>query len=132
MNGRIGTVMDILPTYLDILYDTPIDDYDLHGQSLLPLFSEEDREIHDHLHWETKLMWAAMRGDWKLVGRFWEETPELYNIRDDIGETRDLASQYPGKVRELTSLHAAWQREHYPNPYPRQTDRRPSYHFPQQ
>jgi hypothetical protein len=32
---------------------------------------------------------------------------ELYNLRDDIGETRNLAVEHPDKVRKLV---AAWER----------------------
>ena len=30
--------------------------------------------------------------------------PQLYNLKDDISETRNLASKYPGKVEELSNL----------------------------
>ncbi len=29
---------------------------------------------------------------------------ELYNLRDDLGETKDLATQFPDKVKELDAL----------------------------
>ena len=32
--------------------------------------------------------------------------PELYNLADDLGETRNLARQYPEKVRELRAVAA--------------------------
>jgi len=44
--------------------------------------------------------------DWKLY-RFWFDGPkqehryELYNLKDDIGETKNLASAYPEKVQAL-------------------------------
>jgi hypothetical protein len=31
-------------------------------------------------------------------------TPELYNLAEDIGETNNLAKEYPEKVKELTAL----------------------------
>jgi len=49
------------------------------------------------------------RGDWKLI-RFFCDNPdqtdrfELYNSNDDIGETRNLAADNPGKVKELDAL----------------------------
>jgi arylsulfatase A-like enzyme len=48
-------------------------------------------------------------GDWKLI-RWFETGPdypnrhELYNLEDDIGEQKNLASQMPDKVRELDAL----------------------------
>jgi arylsulfatase A-like enzyme len=47
-------------------------------------------------------------GDWKLL-RFWFDGPgqtdryELYNLKDDIGESHNLAAQYPEKVATLSA-----------------------------
>ena len=52
---------------------------------------------------------SVRRGDWKLI-RVYGEGPdlqpafELYNLRDDIGETANLADQMPQKVKELDAL----------------------------
>jgi len=52
---------------------------------------------------------SVRQGDWKLI-RFYADGPgqtdrfELYNLKDDIGETRDLAEMMPDKVRELAAL----------------------------
>ena len=40
-------------------------------------------------------------------GRANTRDAELYNLHDDIGETRNLAAKHPEKVRELV---AAWER----------------------
>jgi len=127
---RVACIMDVFPTYMDILNAAP--EQELHGVSLQPLFRGEDRDIHEDLHWETRLMWAAQKGPWKLVGRFWEPAPHLYNLDADIGESNDVANQHPEVVKELTDLHTAWQDKCYPNPFPRQTKSRPNYHFPQE
>jgi arylsulfatase A-like enzyme len=48
-------------------------------------------------------------GDWKLI-RWFETGPEypdiheLYNLRDDLGESKNLAEQMPEKVRHLDGL----------------------------
>jgi len=56
---------------------------------------------------------AIREGDWKLisplkVARFLEDAGsgewELYNLKDDIGETKNLANQYPEKVERLKRL----------------------------
>jgi len=60
-------------------------------------------------------------GDWKLY-RIWfdrstsltaggaglEHRYELYNLKDDIGETRNLASQYPEKVQSMAATVDAY------------------------
>jgi arylsulfatase len=45
-------------------------------------------------------------GDWKLVADH-AKPFELYDMRTDRSETRNLAAQYPGKVREM---ERAWTR----------------------
>ncbi|MBI5770356.1 MAG: sulfatase [Verrucomicrobia bacterium] len=48
-------------------------------------------------------------GDWKLI-RFFSlnadlsDVFELYNLKDDLGETKNLAAQHPAKVAELNAL----------------------------
>lgn len=53
---------------------------------------------------------SVRRGDWKLIRRFeerpkeYEGTHELFNLKDDPGETTNLASKQPEKVKELDAL----------------------------
>ena len=51
------------------------------------------------------------RGPWKLIETFDPEGVELYNLADDLGETRNLAPADPGRTAELRSELAAWRRE---------------------
>ncbi|MEO6244991.1 MAG: sulfatase/phosphatase domain-containing protein, partial [Opitutaceae bacterium] len=55
-------------------------------------------------------------GDWKLIRFFClnddqSDVLELYNLKDDLGETKNLASQNPGKVAELNALIAGFLRD---------------------
>lgn len=52
---------------------------------------------------------SVRRGDWKLIRLFAQNDDgsdqlELYNLRDDLGETKDLAAEKPELVRELNAL----------------------------
>jgi len=47
---------------------------------------------------------AIRMGDWKLIYSMRNKTLELYNLKTDLGEQHNLASQSPGKVNELASL----------------------------
>ena len=47
---------------------------------------------------------AVRKGDWKLVYRMREARVELYNLREDIGETYDLAAENPEKCAELATI----------------------------
>jgi hypothetical protein len=52
---------------------------------------------------------SVCKGDWKLIRLFFDNDDlshryELYNLKDDIGETNNLADRMPRKVRELDAL----------------------------
>lgn len=47
-------------------------------------------------------------GDWKLHQYFESGDLELYNLKDDIGETRNLANRMPEKATELLSRLEGW------------------------
>lgn len=47
---------------------------------------------------------AVRRGDWKCVHNLPFNTMELYNLRDDPHETRNLAHENPGMRNELARL----------------------------
>ncbi|HEU4633083.1 MAG TPA: sulfatase [Flavisolibacter sp.] len=47
---------------------------------------------------------AIRRGAWKLIYYMRDGSKELYNLQLDVGETKNLAAQYPEKVKALSSL----------------------------
>lgn len=46
---------------------------------------------------------AIRKGDWKLVYYYESGKKELFNIREDIGETKDLAAKNPKLVKTLSA-----------------------------
>ena len=73
--------------------------------------------------------------DWKLIRFFEDGHEELYNLKEDIGETRNLANLEPEKRDELSAKLTEWQEEiealiPEPNPaYVPWEGREPSGHF---
>jgi arylsulfatase A-like enzyme len=51
---------------------------------------------------------AVRDGDWKLIEWFEDGTLELFNLRDDPGERRNLAAENPEKTQELRAKLVAW------------------------
>jgi hypothetical protein len=97
----------------------PKADLKLDGLSFVPVLkggrSKRDTVFcfHPHLNMnraDNKSPGAYVRqGDWKLIRRFYgnhDQTDrfELFNLRDDLGETKDLAAANPAKVKELSAL----------------------------
>jgi hypothetical protein len=53
----------------------------------------------------------VLSGDWKLMEFLEDGRLELYNLKDDIGETRNLAAELPEKAKELHGRLVAWRAE---------------------
>ena len=106
--------VDFYPTMLDIAGATRNPNHVLDGESLVPLLEEKggfERGAvfwhYPHYHHSTPAS-AIRRGDWKLIEFFEDGRLELYNLKDDIGEARNLADEMPDKARELQQELAAW------------------------
>jgi arylsulfatase A-like enzyme len=80
----------------------------LDGVDLTPFVTGKRQGApHEALYWRFGLSRAIRKGDWKLMtvdGENWQ----LYNLRDDIAESRDLASAQPERVKELRAAYDAW------------------------
>jgi hypothetical protein len=71
---------------------------------------------HEALFWRMGNQWAVRKGDWKLLSQARPNARQvggagevrLYNLREDIGETNDLATKMPEKVAELRAAYEAW------------------------
>ena len=68
----------------------------------------EFRKNHRTLYWRIRTHRAARRADWKLV-RIGNTAPQLFNLRTEIGETRNLAAAEPALTSELSASLAAWE-----------------------
>jgi arylsulfatase A-like enzyme len=53
---------------------------------------------------------AVREGDFKLVQNYTDGKVELFNLKEDIGETKDLASEQVEKRNELLGKLKAWQK----------------------
>jgi arylsulfatase A-like enzyme len=107
--------IDLLPTICTAAgIDLP-DDRIYDGRDLLPVLTKESNDpLHTHLFFDGyDGYWSVRSGDWKLVSNKDGEL-ELYNLKDDIGETTDIASQYQNKVNDLHQAYQTWRNEMAP------------------
>ncbi len=110
---------DILTTLCAITGITPPQDRPIDGANMLPALSGRRvrRDIPLYWRWEgtggPKL--ALRQGDWKLLSALDYTGLALYNLRDDIGETTNLADASPKRLnamkRTLTDLNEEVQAE---------------------
>ena len=108
--------MDITTTLMTLVGSAQADKTD--GQSLLPLItggSLPERPLfwhYPHYHNGGAKTYSAVRlGDWKLIEQLEDNSLELYNLKEDIGETHNLAAEKPEKARELFTLLDNWRKE---------------------
>jgi arylsulfatase A len=118
---------DFFPTFLEAAGQAAQPDAHLDGQSLLPWLRggtpDGNRIVYWHSpHYHEKRPQSAVReGDWKLIHNLEKDTRELYDLKNDPGETKDLAAQQPGRTEELVAklerhLTASGAQRMRPNP----------------
>jgi arylsulfatase A-like enzyme len=115
--------LDILPTALAAAGVEIKPEWKLDGIDLLPyLTGEMTEQPHETLYWRYGDQWAVRHGDWKLVAGNGGDLKngELYNLADDIGESKNLAADRPDKVKELKSLWDKWNAEQAPPSFPKE------------
>jgi arylsulfatase A-like enzyme len=106
--------LDIYPTALTAAgADIPAS-WKLDGVNLLPhLQGKAAQPPHDFLFWRFGDQQAARKGDWKLV-RYDGTGTHLYNLKEDIGESKNLAAERPEVLRELQTAWDRWNTENVP------------------
>jgi arylsulfatase A-like enzyme len=111
--------MDFFPTILEAVGLEPDEQTPLDGESLLPLLKQTGdlrrSEIYFHypnyaFHGDNRLGSAVRQGDYKLIERFEDGSVELYNLRQDIGETKNLAGELPDRAGQLRQKLDEWRK----------------------
>jgi arylsulfatase A-like enzyme len=107
--------VDWYPTLTKLTGATLQQKLPLDGLDIWPVLTAGAKSPHDALILcGTQRGQAAIRmGDWKLLvgagakakGAKTTETDELYNLADDIGETKNLAAEKPDKLKELRAKY---------------------------
>ena len=129
-NDSVINNIDLYPTLLDLAGVPLPEDHVVDGLSFAPVLLAGAEFPRD-----TSFSWfpyhdagiSVRKGDWKLIRRFkenpdyYEGMVELYDLKNDLGETTNLAEKMPEKVAELGKLIDAHFKETgglYPKPNP--------------
>ena len=110
---------DLLPTVYDILGIEPKDNRPIDGISILPLLEGKVEKRGQLIHWAYNirgdfngLYKVATSGDrYKLIGKYMYgklAKYQLYDLVNDIGETKDLSESEPAITREMISQFEEW------------------------
>lgn len=98
---------DFLPTAAE-LAGLPVPK-GLDGISMLPALLGKKQESHEYLYWDyghvRKTYKQAVRmGDWKGVRNGVVAPIELYNLREDLSESKNVASKHPEVVSKIRKI----------------------------
>ncbi len=106
---------DFMPTMLDVAGTKPASGQIVDGVSIVPLLEGGSDLDRDALYWHYPVYHhstpaAAIReGDCKLIEFFEDGHLELYNLREDIGESNNLAGTIPEEAARLHGKLLRWQ-----------------------
>ncbi len=114
--NHISAFWDVMPTLGELVNEKVPEDID--GISFLPtLLGNENQQNHEFLYWEFPSyqgQQAVRMGDWKGIRKNifkGNMNIELYNLKNDLKETTDVALKYPEIV---SKIEAIMKNEHTP------------------
>jgi len=104
--------IDFYPTICNLMSVKPTDPAKVDGEDLTPLLFEGRAPPERNLFWNFPVYnrpnivsrtpnSALRRGDWKIMHFYEDDRYELYNLAEDIGETRDLVNERPEDLARM-------------------------------
>ena len=114
------TSVDFFPTILEMLGLPMPEENEVDGASIASLVKGEkalDREAiywhfpHYSNHGQQSPGGAIRMGDYKLLEYYENNTVQLFNLKEDLGEQHDLAPSNSEKVKELQDRLHKWREE---------------------
>lgn len=117
-SDAVLTSTDFVPTILEAVGLPALPQGEIDGVSFMPALERRSFERgpifwhYPHYGNQGGTPGASVRdGDWKLIRFFEDGHEELYNLRDDIGEERDLRDSESARARSLSESLTRWQKE---------------------
>jgi uncharacterized sulfatase len=110
---------DFYPTFVDLAGGQLPRHQTIDGLSLRPLLKEPGCQLNrDALFWHyphyhhDRPASSIRERDWKLI-EYLDNTGdvELYHLAQDMGETKNLSSERPGRVADLKRKLASWRQQ---------------------
>jgi len=109
--------VDFLPT-ICALTNTPLPSNKIDGRDISSnLFGKQLKEVPLYWHFphyrtpDIVPYSIILDGDWKLIKQYDDKPFQLFNLRNDKSEQKDLSSENPGIVKKLNKKLEAWLKE---------------------
>jgi arylsulfatase A-like enzyme len=118
VRGGISTTMDLFTTFIELAGGQVPTDRVIDGRNIMGLLEDAGPSPHETLYYfHRRRLFAVRQGNWKLhlfkrqatPGEKLRdavrcEPPELYNLAEDISESRNRAAGQPEIVARLTAM----------------------------
>lgn len=124
ITDQVGHVIDFMPTFIELSGAKYPAEFKGHtitpyvGKSLADIFKGKQRKGHEYLFFEHLYSKGVRYGDWKLVTLNAKTPWELYNLKTDRTETKNVALQNPALVERLSNAWEKWAAENDVLPKP--------------
>ncbi|MEI8372791.1 MAG: sulfatase [Planctomycetota bacterium] len=107
--------MDLTATVLALAAQRVGSKWRIDGVNLMPFLTGSQGTPHESLCWEYGQQWAIRQGQWKLTFALSSKTAKtptlgLYDLSQDVGESRDLSLTQPDRVKQLQTAWASWRK----------------------
>ncbi len=103
------TTLEIVPTLLAATGAPAPKDVKLDGFDMLPVLRGKEPSPRQDMFWQRRLDKAARVGHWKWLDS--AKGKGLYDLSNDIGETKDLSEEKPEVLQMMQARFAAWRKE---------------------
>ncbi|MEM7484579.1 MAG: sulfatase [Bacteroidota bacterium] len=116
VNSSVVSTIDIFPTLLKLVREDNDMAQIIDGESKLKAFSSEEALIRESLYFHYphfsnqggRPKAALRRGDMKLILSLEDETTELYDLKNDLGEKNNLNTMFPEVASKMKDSIIKW------------------------
>ena len=104
--------IDVMPTILELTRARVPQGHQLDGMSLAGLLTAQKQLPSRKIYWDYRGNSAVRQGPWKLVLNQNRKSPvELFNLSEDLSESKNLAEQQPERVNSLRTAFEVWKKD---------------------
>ena len=126
VSSAVGSVLDFLPTCMELAGGECAEDRPLDGINLMPTLQGRETPLRTIYYYWHQHLCAVRHGKWKLHFRYYDHTsgkymveenwvvpekPLLFDLEADPGERFDLAAEKPEVLSKLAALAEGYQSE---------------------
>jgi arylsulfatase A-like enzyme len=115
MCGQLVQQADLMATFADVIGTKLPDNVGEDSFSILPLLKGQDKPVRENaVNCSIEGVPAIRQGSWKLIlapgsggwskGGAAQQPVQLYNLAEDLGETKNLAAEQPERVADMKAL----------------------------